>query len=115
MAASPSEKLIKRAAKRLANKYPGIEFQVLRASNGEVAILPVNPETGKPEATNPQRFVVVIARAAVQTAWKAACEVDGIDPNSTFVVFSETNRHAAEYNKLMGYYLDECRKLEGRK
>ena len=28
------------------SKYVGVEFVVLYASNGEVAILPVNPETG---------------------------------------------------------------------
>ena len=37
---------IKRRLRYLANKYVGVEFVVLYASNGEVAILPVNPETG---------------------------------------------------------------------
>lgn len=40
MAASPSPEKIRRALRRLERKNPGVEFVVLRASNGEVAILP---------------------------------------------------------------------------
>lgn len=41
MAASPSERAIRARLRRLAKKYPGVTFQVLRASNGEVAIMPL--------------------------------------------------------------------------
>lgn len=40
MAASPSKQQIARALRRLQKKNPGVEFVVLRASNGEVAIMP---------------------------------------------------------------------------
>jgi len=39
MAASPSKSQINVALRRLQKKHPGVEFVVLRASNGEVAIL----------------------------------------------------------------------------
>ena len=57
MGARISQQLIKRHLNRLAKKYVGVEFQVLYASNGEVAILPVNPATGKPECADPQKFM----------------------------------------------------------
>lgn len=40
MGASPSKATINAALKRLQRKNPGVEFQILRASNGEVAIMP---------------------------------------------------------------------------
>jgi hypothetical protein len=108
-----SQATIKRHLKKMANKYPGVEFQVLYASNGETAILPVNPTTGKPEATNPQVFVVEIAKRAVKVSWEKMCAADGIDPTSKFVVFKESNPHFAEHNKLAGYLMDEIVKLKG--
>jgi hypothetical protein len=57
MGTRPSQQAIKRTANRLASKYPGVEFRVLYASNGETAILPVDPSTGEPVACDPQRFV----------------------------------------------------------
>jgi hypothetical protein len=95
MGTRPTQATIKRHLKKLANKYVGVEFQVLYASNGETAILPVNPETGKPEMTNPQRFVV-------KNLWIKACRHDQIDPASMFVSFSDSNPFAKEYNEEMG-------------
>jgi hypothetical protein len=40
MAASPSKDTIQAYLRKLRKKNPGVEFVVLRASNGEVAILP---------------------------------------------------------------------------
>lgn len=42
MAASPSEQVIRRHLRKMANQNPGVTFIVLRASNGEVAIVPEN-------------------------------------------------------------------------
>ena len=60
MAASPSQKQINAYLRRMKKKNPGVEYVVLRASNGEVAILPKGKDvynqeleredrTGKPE------------------------------------------------------------------
>lgn len=57
MGAGVPQAKIKRRLRYLANKYVGVEFQVLYASNGEVAILPVNPTTGKPELADPANFM----------------------------------------------------------
>jgi hypothetical protein len=89
-----SQATIKRDLTKMANKYVGVEFRVLYASNGETAILPVNPETGEPEVANPQRFVV-------KNLWYKMCAHDGIDPKSTFVVFSDSNPFSAAYNEAM--------------
>jgi hypothetical protein len=89
-----SQAEIKRHLTKMANKYPRVEFRVLYASNGETAILPVNPETGEPEACNPQVFVV-------KNLWNKMCAHDGIDPKSTFVVFSDSNPFSAAYNEAM--------------
>lgn len=94
MGARASQKVIKRHLNSLAKKYVGVEFRVLYASNGETAILPVNPETGKPELTNPQRFVV-------KNLWNKMCAHDKVDPKGNFVVFSDANPFAAEYNEAM--------------
>jgi hypothetical protein len=47
-------------------------------------------------------------KAEVKAAWLGACKVDGIDPQSQFVVFSNSVE-AAAYNELMGIYLRACR------
>jgi len=39
MSASPSQAAINAALRRLQRKNPGVVYQVLRASNGEVAIV----------------------------------------------------------------------------
>ena len=52
-----SQATIKRRINRLAKKYVGVEFRVLYASNGETAILPVNPATGQPELAHPAKFM----------------------------------------------------------
>jgi hypothetical protein len=57
MSARPSQQTIKHHLNKMAKKYVGVEFRVLYASNGEVAILPVNPSTGQPECTDPQKFM----------------------------------------------------------
>lgn len=94
MRAGVPQATIKRHLTKMAHKYVGVEFRVLRASNGEVAILPVNPDTDEAEATNPQRFVV-------KNLWNKMCAHDKIDPKSNFVVFSDANPFSAEYNKAM--------------
>lgn len=43
--------------------------------------------------------------AEVKILWARACRFDGIDPKSTFVSFSDSNPHVAEYNEAMGAYL----------
>lgn len=43
-------------------------------------------------------------RNEVKAAWVQACEVDGISPDSKFVVFSNTVE-AAAYNELAGILL----------
>lgn len=48
---------VKRHLNKMAHKYPGVEFRVLYASNGETAILPVNPATGEPECSDPANFM----------------------------------------------------------
>lgn len=40
MARSPSKTEINRALRRLQKNNPGVTFRVIRASNGEVAIIP---------------------------------------------------------------------------
>ena len=34
--------------------------------------------------------------------WRKACEHEGIDPTSMFVVFSDDNPYIKEYNRLVG-------------
>lgn len=89
-----SQAWVKRNLKAQAKKYVGIEFQVIYASNGETAILPVNPETGKLECTNPRKL-------QVKMLWNKMCRHDDVDPVSTFVVFSDSNPFAADYNEAM--------------
>ena len=35
-----------------------------------------------------------------QNYWNLACSEDGIDPNSSFVTFSKTNKWAKKYNRI---------------
>ena len=57
MGARAPQSVIKRHLNKMAKTYPGVEFRVLYASNGETAILPVNPATGKPECSDPAKFM----------------------------------------------------------
>ena len=50
-----------------------------------------------------QDYLTMLKRD-VQAAWIKACEADGIDTFSKFVVFSNTTE-AAAYNELMGLFL----------
>jgi hypothetical protein len=54
MAASPSQQQINAALRRMQAKNPGVEFVVLRASNGEVAILPKGEDIYGNRLMNPQ-------------------------------------------------------------
>jgi hypothetical protein len=85
---------VKKNLNKLAKEYSGVEFRVLYASNGETAILPVNPETGEAEMTNPQKFVV-------KNLWNKMCAHDKIDPRATFVAFSDSNPYTRAYNEAM--------------
>lgn len=40
-------------------------------------------------------------REKIKQLWNKACEHDGIDPKSKFVVFSEGNPFAKEYNQTL--------------
>jgi hypothetical protein len=94
MGARASQQVIRRHLNNMAKTYVGVEFRVLRASNGETSILPVNPETGKAELANPQKFVV-------KNLWNKMCAHDKIDPRSNFVVFSDSNPWTVDYNNAM--------------
>lgn len=52
-----------------------------------------------------QNFEVSNARKQVQAVWVAMCRFDKIDPKSNFVIFSDTNPFAQEYNMRMNNYL----------
>ena len=92
MSKSPSKESINKFLKKQANKYPFVEFRVLRASNGEVAILPVNPETGEAQIANPRVF-------QVKELWNRMCAHDKIDPKSNFVAFSANNPWSNDYSE----------------
>lgn len=51
-----------------------------------------------------QQDHMTMLKRDVQAAWIKACEADGIEPSSKFVVFTNTTE-AAAYNELMGMYL----------
>jgi hypothetical protein len=51
-----------------------------------------------------QHDYLTLLKRDVRAAWFSACEVDHIDPMSTFVVFTNTPE-AAAYNELMGLFL----------
>ena len=40
-------------------------------------------------------------RDTVNQLWRKCCEEDGIDPDSEFVVFSESNKYVPFHNKAM--------------
>ena len=44
------------------------------------------------------------AFAKVKILWTRMCKADGIDPTSNFVVFSDSNPYAKEYNEAMASY-----------
>jgi hypothetical protein len=48
--------------------------------------------------------------AEVKRFWIAACEYDGIDRYSSFVVFSSKNPYSGLYNFAMADYLKAARK-----
>lgn len=85
---------IKRHLNRLAKKYSGVEFRVIYASNGETAILPVDPATGEVTIENPRKL-------QVKMLWNKMCRHDGIDPQAQFVVFSDSNPFQCDYNDAM--------------
>ena len=94
MRAGVPQATIKRHLNRMVKKYTGVEFRVLYASNGEAAILPVNPDTGKPVCANPQHFVV-------KNLWNKMCAHDKLDPKSMFITFSKDNPFISDYNDAM--------------
>ena len=44
--------------------------------------------------------------------WKLACRHDGVNPKSSFVVFSEGNPFESQYETAMQNYLRACRQLQ---
>ena len=90
---------VKRMLTKQANKYTGIEFRVIYASNGETAILPVDPTTDELSTENPRKL-------QVKMLWNKMCAADGIDPTSQFVVFTDHNPISAEYNEAVGLLMD---------
>ena len=89
-----SQGWVKRVLNKQAKRFPGVEFRAVYASNGETAVLPVDPTTGEVSIDNPQKFVV-------KNLWNKMCKHDGNDPQSMFVEFSKSNPYAAEYNEEM--------------
>lgn len=94
MGLRPSQAVIKRHLKKMANMFSGVEFRVIYASNGETAIVGVNPDTNELEIGNYRAF-------QVKALWNRMCAHDKIDPKSTFVNFSERNPFQREYNDAM--------------
>jgi hypothetical protein len=94
MGRGASQSWVKRILKSQAKKYSGVEFRVIYASNGETAILPVDPRTGKLTTENPRKLQVA-------ALWDKMCQHDKVDRNSKFVVFSPTNPFTAVYNEAM--------------
>lgn len=60
-----------------------------------------------------QQDYLTMLKRDVQAAWIKACEADGIEPSSKFVVFSNTTE-AAAYNELMGMYLKARQKFHNQ-
>jgi hypothetical protein len=90
-----SQSWVKRVLKAQANKYSGIEFRVIYASNGETAILPVDSRTGQLSIENPRKLQVAYL-------WDRMCAADRIlDSKCNFVVFSPNNPFARQYNEAM--------------
>lgn len=95
MGAGVPQATIKRHLNKLAKKYAGVEFRVLRASNGEAAILPVDSRTGEPSTENPRKL-------QVQYLWDRMCAADRIlSHKANFVVFSKNNPFQSQYNEAM--------------
>jgi hypothetical protein len=89
-----SQSWVKRVLKAQANKYSGIEFRVIYASNGETAILPVDSRTGELSIENPRKLQAAYL-------WDRMCRFDKIDPKSNFVAFSNDNPFQRQYNEAM--------------
>ena len=53
----------------------------------------------------PRRGLMDSARIAVKTLWNAACLHDGVDPGSSFVIFSPDNPYEPLYQQAMLDYL----------
>lgn len=85
---------VKRELNRLAKKYAGVEFRVIYASNGETAIVGVNPVTGELQLGGYRAF-------QVKYLWNRMCQHDKISPDSKFVAFSDSNPFHREYNEAM--------------
>lgn len=60
-----------------------------------------------------QQDYLTMLKRDVQAAWISACEADGIDPLSKFVVFTNTTE-AAAYNELMGLFLKARQKFHNQ-
>lgn len=82
---------VKRVLKAKANKYVGIEFRVIYASNGETAILPVDSRTGELSIENPRKLQVTML-------WDKMCAHQNVERDSKFVVFEPSNPFFADYN-----------------
>ena len=89
-----SQSWVKKILASQARKYPGVEFRVIYASNGETAILPVDSRTRELSTQNPRKL-------QVNYLWDRMCASDKIDQKSTFVAFSESNPFHREYNDAM--------------
>lgn len=95
-----SQAWVKRMLTKQANKYSGIEFRAIYASNGETAILPVDSRTGELSIENPRKLQVAYL-------WDRMCAADRIlDTKSNFVVFSPENPFHSEYNEAMSLLME---------
>jgi hypothetical protein len=52
------------------------------------------------------------AKATIKSFWDAACKVEGIDPASKFVVFSNDNLFAKDHNVAMDAYFKLVRRIK---
>jgi hypothetical protein len=100
MGTRASQSWVKRVLKAQANKYPGIEFRVIYASNGETAILPVDSRTGELSIENPRKLQLTYL-------WDRMCAHENKDRHDKFIVFSKDNPFTARYNEALA-------ELEGR-
>lgn len=44
--------------------------------------------------------IIESQKKATRQAWVRACQFEGIDPNSSFVIFSPDNHHGKDYDLL---------------
>ena len=51
-------------------------------------------------------------RNTIRVLWRDCCKEDGIDPESKFVVFSDSNKYVPFYNNAMKQYLEACAQYE---